>query len=234
MINSGKWIETLPSSKNEKNQDLYSLDHEKWIQTVHKQKKLNPFKKYFLTASLFIVGLIFVSVIKNETRNLQKEIDNLQVSINTIKFDLHQTALDHEFITSPENIEKLAEEYLELNLKTYKKDQIKQLDGNSGNLKISKKSDNQLNLQEKTKLKIVKKIEEKKAELQELKKLYSEPKKIPNELKVQLTQKIEKKKMEINQLVNQPEQIITAKRLQKWAGIQVVKVFLGIPIVPGK
>ena len=40
--------------------------------------------------------------------------------------------------------------------------------------------------------------------------------------------------MEINQLVNQPEQIITAKRLQKWAGIQVVKVFLGMPIIPGK
>ena len=79
-----------------------------------------------------------------------------------------------------------------------------------------------------------KKIEEKKAELQTLKKLYSEPEKIPGEIKVQLTKKIEKKKQEINKLVNEPEQVITAKRLQKWAGIQVVKVFLGIPIIPGK
>ena len=39
---------------------------------------------------------------------------------------------------------------------------------------------------------------------------------------------------EINKLVNEPEQVITAKRLQKWAGIQVVKVFLGMPIIPGK
>ena len=62
------------------------------------------------------------------------------ISINTIKFDLHQTALDHEFITSPENIEKLAEEYLELNLKTYKKDQIKNMTvkGSDYQLEISK------------------------------------------------------------------------------------------------
>ena len=121
MINSDKWIGTLPLNKNERNQGTNSLNPEKWIQTVHKQKKINPFRKYFLTTSFFIAGLVLVSVIKNETRNLQKEINNLQVSINTIKFDLHQTALDHEFITSPENVEKLAEEYLELNLKTYKK-----------------------------------------------------------------------------------------------------------------
>ena len=94
--------------------------------------------------------------------------------------------------------------------------------------------DNKLTFSRKTKLKIEKKIEEKKAELQTLKKLYSEPEKIPGEIKVQLTKKIEEKKQEINKLVNEPEQVITAKRLQKWAGIQVVKVFLGMPIIPGK
>ena len=234
MINSDKWIGTLPPNKNERNQGTNSLNPEKWIQTVHKQKKINPFRKYFLTTSFFIAGLVLVSVIKNETRNLQKEINNLQVSINTIKFDLYQTALDHEFITSPENIEKLAEEYLELNLKTYKKDQIKKFDHNSENLKTSKKLDNKLTFSRKTKLKIENKIEEKNSELQTLKKLYSEPEKIPGEIKVQLTKKIEEKKQEINKLVNEPEQVITAKRLQKWAGIQVVKVFLGMPIIPGK
>ena len=38
----------------------------------------------------FIIGLIFVSLIKNETRNLQKEISNLQASIKNLNLDLHQ------------------------------------------------------------------------------------------------------------------------------------------------
>ena len=53
---------------------------------------------------LFICGLLFVSVVKNETRNLQKEINNLEANINLIKFNLDQAILDHEVITSPENI----------------------------------------------------------------------------------------------------------------------------------
>ena len=31
-----------------------------------------------------------------------------------------------------------------------------------------------------------------------------------------------------------PYEIIKSKKAQKWMGLQVVKVFLGIPIVPGK
>ena len=103
MINSDKWIGTLPPNKNERNQGTNSLNPEKWIQTVHKQKKINPFRKYFLTTSFFIAGLVLVSVIKNETRNLQKEINNLQVSINTIKFDLFKYSknyINHLFNTN--------------------------------------------------------------------------------------------------------------------------------------
>ena len=74
-----------------------------------------------------IMSLIIVSAIKNETRNLQKEVSNLIASINTIKLDLHQTTLDHEVITSPENISRLAEEYLESDLAPYTKSQIAQL-----------------------------------------------------------------------------------------------------------
>ncbi len=51
------------------------IDSEKWVNTLPKRKTNNKLKKYSLTLTFFIVGLILVSVIKNETRGLQKEID---------------------------------------------------------------------------------------------------------------------------------------------------------------
>ena len=55
------------------------------------------------------------------------EIKNLKASINVLKFDLHQTILEHEVITSPENISRLAKEYLEPDFAFYKKSQVRQL-----------------------------------------------------------------------------------------------------------
>ena len=45
---------------------------------------------------------MLVSAIKNESKILQKEINNLYASINTLKYNLHQASLDQEVITSPE------------------------------------------------------------------------------------------------------------------------------------
>ena len=64
-----------------------------------------------LVISFFIFGLILVSTIKNETRKLQKEISNLQFSLNTMKITLHEANLDHQYLTSPDNIDKLAKKY---------------------------------------------------------------------------------------------------------------------------
>ena len=111
----------------ESNQEKYQLDSNRWISTLPKKKTDNTVRKYSLTIFLFVVGLILVSTIKNETRNLQKKINNLKASINVLKTDLHQATLDHEVITSPENISQLAKEYLEFDLVFYEKSQIKQL-----------------------------------------------------------------------------------------------------------
>ena len=51
-----------------------------------------------------------------------------QKLINNLKVDLHQETLDHEIITSPENLALLAEENLDLNFISYKKSQIKELE----------------------------------------------------------------------------------------------------------
>ena len=243
-LNPKKWLNTLPNANMETNQEEYKLDNQRWVDTIHKRKKDNSIQKYSLVTILFVVGLIFVSVIKNETRNLQREIDKLEATINIIKFDLHQTTLDHEVITSPENISRLAKEYLESDLVFYKKSQIKQIGREE---KIITKPENveiKKNLKQKAednknKIKLIfaKQIERKKIELAKLQELYYKPKDIPKELKLQIAKKVETKKNELIQLrkiYSNPKSIFASKKAQRWVGFQVVKVFLGIPIIPGK
>ena len=144
-MDPNRWIKHITKYMDVKtlHQEKYKLDSNRWISTLPNKRcryntlnqirrQINPGKKYSLTIILFIIGLIFVSVIKNETRNLQKEINNLQASINNLKLDLHQATLDHEVITSPENISRLAKEYLETDLVSYKKSQIKTIKQKTG------------------------------------------------------------------------------------------------------
>ena len=243
-LNPKKWLNTLPNVNIETNQEEYKLDNQRWVDTIHKRKKDNSIQKYSLVTILFVVGLIFVSVIKNETRNLQKEIDKLEATINIIKFDLHQTTLDHEVITSPENISRLAKEYLESVFTSYKHSQIKLLNKEEEIFNNLKKTESKKDLKEtfkdkKSKMKLIfaKKIETKKTELVKLQELYSKPEEIPKELKLQIAKKIKTKRNELSQLkklFSEPENIMTSKRVQQWAGVQIVKIFLGIPIVPGR
>ena len=53
-------------------------------------------------------------------------------------------------------------------------------------------------------------------------------------VRYQVAKKIENKKAELKKLYSDPYDLIKSKKAYKWAGIQIVKVFLGIPIVPGK
>ena len=249
-MDPSRWVKTIPFIGAKSNQEKYKLDFNKWVNTlpskddntlilsntINSNPKSSSNKKYSLTIIVFIVGLILVSVIKNGTRNLQKEISNLQASINTLKLDLHQTVLEHEVITSPENISRLAKEYLEYDFASYKKSQIKQLNGKEKTLvKLEEtKSKNTFMKKNKIKLQISQKIEKTKTELKKLQELYSEPKKLPGEIRIQVAKKIEIKKNELKELSSDPYSIFKSKKTQKWAGLQIVKAFLGIPIVPGR
>ena len=220
MINHGKWIGTLPIIKN-KDSDYkkYSTDPNKWtdtIPTIPKNNTKNGVKKFSLTLVLFVIGLILVSTIKNKTRNLQKEINNLETSINLIKFNLDQAFLDHEIITSPENISLLAKKHLNIDLAPYKRSQIKQL--NAENEKFTK----------------INKTKKEKTKIQKFKKLYSRPKSIPNEIKTHVAKRIEQKKEEIFNIYHEPKSIITLEKAGKWTVVQLVKAFLGMPIIPGR
>ena len=104
MINQDKWISSLSKKNIRFSNTTNQIDHDRWINTIPKKNthnsaqkySLNSVQKYSLMAILFIFGLLFVSVVKNETRNLQKEINNLEASVNVIKFNLDQSILDNE------------------------------------------------------------------------------------------------------------------------------------------
>ena len=249
MINRDKWIGSLPNVNTEFNKITNQLDHDRWINTIPKKNtyssvKKNTYssvKKYSIIVTLFVCGLLFVSAIKNETRNLQKIINNLEASINVIKFNLDQAILDNEIITSPENISLLAKEYLSIDLVSYKRSQIKQLnDENKKFTKINKIRKEKINkkkiknLSDNIKTQIAKKVDKKKTEIIKLQELYSNPKSIPNAVKTQIATKIEEEKVKLKNIYNSPKDIMTFEKIGKWSMVQVVKVFLGMPVIPGR
>ena len=86
MINQEKWIESLPGAKDKDfTNKKYNTDPIKWTNTIPSKKNDNKTKKISLMMTFFIIGVISVSVIKNKTRSLQKEIDYLRSSINSLE-----------------------------------------------------------------------------------------------------------------------------------------------------
>ena len=242
MINQNMWIGSLPKINTGVNETTNQLDYDKWINTISKKKKTyNSLKKYSFMVILFLCGLLFVSAVKNETRILQKEINNLKTSISVINFNLDQAILDYEVITSPENISLLAKEYLNIDLVSYKKFQIKQLNDENKKFakvgKIKKEKVNKKNIEnlsDSIKTHVAKKVEEKKTEIRKLQELYSNPKSIPDEIKTQVAIKIKEKKVELKNIYSEPKDIFTLQKVGRWSVVQVVKVFLGMPIIPGR
>ena len=233
MINQDRWIKSLPGKNTNTSNLSNQLDHDKWINTIPKKNTTNPFQKYSTMTALFIFGLLFVSVVKNETRNLQKEINNLESSVNIIKYNLDQAILDNEVITSPENISLMAKEYLNMNLISYKRSQIENLTNENGNFsEINKVKEN--NLSKNVKIKVKTGIEKKKKEIAKLQALYSNPKLIPGEIKKKVGYQINQKKTELKNIYRSPKDAETLKKVGQWGAVQVVKAFLGIPIVPGR
>lgn len=214
------------------------INENRWVNTISKKNTYKSFKKYSLLGILFVCGLLLVSTVKNQTRILQKEINNLQTSVNLLKYNLDQAILDNEVITSPENISILAKEYLNTNLVTYKRSQIKYLNNEIENFTKTKQEkigkEKTKNLKVSIKSQIAKKIEKKRTEIRNLQVLYHNPKSLPKEIKIQVAKKIEEKKYELSNIYKSPKDAINSEKFRKWGAIQVVKAFLGMPIIPGR
>ena len=62
--------------------------------------------KFIISAVIFISFLIITSVIKNQSRILEKKIYNLSFQIKSKEKNLRETQLDFYYLTSPSEIEK--------------------------------------------------------------------------------------------------------------------------------
>lgn len=237
MINNDRWVNSLPNINSKHNQESLQIDHNKWVNTIPKKKTYNSVRKYSLITTIFVCSLLFVSVVKNQTRNLEKEINYIKGSISLIEFNLDQAILDNEVITSPENISKLAKEYLNSDLVYYKKSQIQNININNKVLKKNNKKNKAKilnNLPASVKTHVAEKIKKKKEEIEKLQELYNDPKSIPDEIKTKVVKQIQEKKFELKNLYESPKDIVTLGRIGKWGVVQVVKAFLGMPIIPGR
>ena len=195
-------------------------------------KKINSTQKYFITTIFFTIGLVLVSIVKNETRELQAEINELSVKKNNLELELYRANLDYEVINSPQNISKLANEYLEKIFKTYSKSQIKNLNTKLAFTKNSFEiNENKNKIKKLITPEVAKKIFIKK---KEFKKQLSESKKLTSELKLKIVKKKDVAKIELKKLYKDPKGTIKSKRTQNWTIFQVAKIFLGIPPVPGR
>ena len=97
MINQDRWINSLPKIIKKNNEEIEQVDHYRWISTISKKNTYNRIKKYSMMVVLFVCGLSFVSIVKNDTRNLEKKINNLRVTNAVIQFNLDQAILVHPY-----------------------------------------------------------------------------------------------------------------------------------------
>jgi len=236
MINENKWVSSLPKSSLNLSEEQLQIDNLRCTETISKESSHNSVTKYSLLTITFVCGLLLVSVVKNETRKLEKEISYLSSSISLIEFNLNQAILDNEVISSPENISKLAKEHLNSDFIYYKKSQIKNLDKSLAKLENKEENSTKKNN------KIVKNIKEnfenkivnKKEELKKLKNLYKNPAEISKEIKTKVAKQIKEKKFELKNLYESPGEVLTPARIGKWSVVQILKAFLGIPTLPGR
>ena len=63
-------------------------------------------KKFIISSTLFILLLIFTSIVKNKTRLIEKKITNLKIKVASQAKDINEAQLDFFYLTSLEEIEK--------------------------------------------------------------------------------------------------------------------------------
>ena len=161
-----------------------------------------------------ISGLIFTSLIKNKTRLLEKELLYLDSEINILSSDLSEASLDFHYLTTPERISLLAKNFLNENFMYYKESQIKKSIKPGKDLVILKKPRNNHTFSQLSTRKFANK-------------------------KTNIAKEINNEQLLIAKRINSKDpqkskKIISSKKVQQWAGIQIIKALLGIPTVPFK
>jgi hypothetical protein len=161
-----------------------------------------------------ISGLIFTSLVKNKTRLLEKDLLYLDNEINSLISILSEANLDFQYLTTPNNVSFLAKNFLDENFVYYKKSQIKESIKAEKDLVILKKLTNDNAFKQSSREKSV----NKKSNI---------AKRIDNS-QLLIAKRIDKKEPK------RSKKIVSSKKVQQWAGIQIIKALLGIPTIPFK
>ena len=69
-------------------------------------------KKFVVSLFFLLLGLISIHFLKNETREMEIKIEKLSKNISYLKQDLEVEKLEFYYLSSPERVSKLAQEYL--------------------------------------------------------------------------------------------------------------------------
>ena len=65
--------------------------------------------KIFISIIIFSSFLFGTSIIKNETREIEKNIKNINIKIFNLNTELYEARLDYNYLSSPTNISILSE-----------------------------------------------------------------------------------------------------------------------------
>ena len=76
---------------------------------------------------IFTFCLIFTSIIKNNTRSIEKKISKLNYEIKELNLLHNEVKLEHEYLTTPNKLITLYTKYLDDSLSHYNKADIKNL-----------------------------------------------------------------------------------------------------------
>ena len=85
-------------------------------------------KKYIFLISFFIFGIFFISIIKNETREIEKNIKNINIQIFNLNAELYEARLDYNYLSSAANLSILSEKIFKDKLNFYDTKQFSYID----------------------------------------------------------------------------------------------------------
>ena len=85
-------------------------------------------KKYIFLIFFFIFGIFFISNIKNETRDIEKSIRNINAKIFTLNTELYEAGLDYNYLSSATNLSILSEKIFKDKLNFYDTKQFSYID----------------------------------------------------------------------------------------------------------
>ncbi|MCI5053715.1 MAG: hypothetical protein MRY23_02715 [Pelagibacteraceae bacterium] len=88
------------------------------------------FKNFIIPLTLLFFGVFFTSFYKNKSKNLEEKIANKKDIIYELKKSNELELKENIFLKSPENIKKLANEYLDKDYIFFEKKNIEYLEIN--------------------------------------------------------------------------------------------------------